>query len=155
MKIDFKKLIASLLICFVPGIIGSAFTFSKITTWYANINKPSFTPPNFIFGPVWTLLYIILGISLYLIWNKIGDLKNKTVYLFFIQLFLNSIWTILFFGFNLLLISYIEIIILGIFIIINMITFYKKSKTASLILIPYMLWIIFASFLTLFVYLLN
>lgn len=155
MRIDYKKLLISFVIAFLPGIIGSVFTFSKITTWYANINKPFFTPPNFIFGPVWTILYITLGISLYLIWNKVGTLKNKFILIFFVQLILNALWTILFFGFNYLLLSYVEILILIIFVIINIFTFYKISKLSSLMLLPYLIWISFASFLTLFVFLLN
>lgn len=155
MRIDYKKLLASFLIAFLPGIVGSVFTFSKITTWYATINKPFFIPPNFIFGPVWTILYITLGISLYLAWSKIGNLKNKFIILFFVQLVLNALWTILFFGLNYLLLSYVEILLLIVFVVINMITFYKYSKLSSLIMIPYLLWISFASVLTLSVFILN
>jgi len=150
------KLLISILISFLAGAIGSIFTFSSIPTWYATLNKPSFNPPNFLFGPVWTVLYIVMGISLFLIWNSEKKENKKTaITIFGIQLFLNALWSIVFFGLKNPLAALFVIAALYIFIILNIIKFYKINKTAGLILIPYLLWVSFASILNYFVMILN
>jgi translocator protein len=151
------KLIASILLCLSAGIIGSIFTVQNIPTWYTNLIKPVFSPPNWIFAPVWTTLYILMGIALYLIWEK-GFKKEKNkqaIIIFMIQLGLNTIWSLVFFSAHLLLTSYIVIVLLWLTIILTINKFLKISKIAGLLLTPYILWVTFASFLNLAIYLLN
>jgi len=149
----------SIIICLAAGFIGSFFTTSSIPTWYSGLNKPVFNPPNWLFGPVWTILYILMGISLYLI--LINKTKEKTrirkiaLLFFFIQLVLNALWSILFFGLKNPLLAFIEIIILWVFILLSIIFFYKINKISSYLLIPYILWVSFAAVLNFFIYILN
>ena len=156
----FKKsilpLLISILIVFSFGFIGSFFTTSSITNWYAFINKPLFSPPNWIFGPVWTLLYILMGVSAFLIWQKRDNLKTKPALIFYgIQLILNALWSIIFFGMHNPGLALLEIIILWLFILITLIKFYKINKTAGLLFIPYLLWVSFASILNYAIWILN
>jgi translocator protein len=152
---NYKRLIVSLTLPQLAGFIGSIFTVSSIASWYANLIKPGFNPPNWIFGPMWILLYVLMGISIYLIWQKI-ELKNKNVlWLFWVHLFFNATWSIIFFGLQNPGLAFVNIIILLIFIVILIIKFYKISKTASMLLIPYLLWVSFASLLNYFIWYLN
>lgn len=144
MKIkSWPKLIFSILLAQSAGGIGTFFTFDAIPTWYATLVRPSFAPPNWVFGPVWTVLYTLIGISLYLIWtNKKGSLK-----LFLFHLFLNAIWSPIFFGAKNLGLALIVIIIMDVTLIVIIKNFYKINKVAGLILIPYLMWISFATVL--------
>lgn len=148
------KLIASILICQIAGVIGSVFTTPSITTWYADLQKPGFSPPNWVFGPVWITLYTLMGISLYLVWNKKKNIKIPLT-LFFIQLILNSIWSIIFFGLQNPFYALIEIIILWIMILLTIISFYKVSKKAGLLLLPYIIWVSVATILNYYIWILN
>jgi tryptophan-rich sensory protein len=148
------KLIASILICQIAGVIGSVFTTLSITTWYADLQKPGFSPPNWVFGPVWITLYTLMGISLYLVWNKKKNIKIPLT-LFFIQLILNSIWSIIFFGLQNPFYALIEIIILWIMILLTIISFYKVSKKAGLLLLPYIIWVSVATILNYYIWILN
>ena len=148
------KLIISLIIPQLAAIIGGLFTTKSIPTWYATLIKPSFNPPNWLFGPVWTTLYLLMGISLYLVWNSQKDFKVALI-IFGIQLGLNLLWSILFFGLHQPLWAFIEIIFLWIFIVLNIIFFYKISPVAGLIQIPYLLWVSFAALLNFFLWRLN
>lgn len=156
MKTHWVKFVVSILMCQAAGTIGSLFTSSSIPTWYATLNKPAFNPPNWIFAPVWIFLYILMGISFYLIWIK-SDVPNfgflLSVFLF--QLVLNVFWTIIFFGLKSPLYAFIEIIILWIMILICIISFYPVSKAASILLIPYILWVSLASILNFSLWRLN
>ena len=151
------KLIASIGMPIIAGAIGSAFTFTGIDSWYSGINKPSFNPPNWIFGPVWTALYLIMGISAWLVLRKYGeDQQVKTaLFVFGIQLILNGLWSPFFFGFKSTLSGMIIIVALIIMIIKTMIVFMKISKTAAFLLLPYILWVSFASILNFFLWKLN
>ncbi len=158
MKIkNIVKLIVSIVICQLAGVIGSLFTIPSISIWYSTIQKPSFTPPNWLFAPVWITLFTLMGISLYLVWNK--GLKNKeeklSLFIFFVQLVLNSFWSILFFGLKSPFFAFIEIIILWIAIAVTIFKFYKISKYAGLILIPYIVWVSIALTLNYYVWMLN
>jgi len=154
---DIYKLSFSVAVCFLAGALGSAATYPSIPTWYAGLNKPFFNPPNWIFGPVWTLLYIMMGISLFLVWNKKGESKDAEELLpvFFLQLVLNSLWSIIFFGEHLLLWAVIEIIVLWAVILIFIMKSYRVSKLASWLMVPYLCWVSFASVLTVSVWMLN
>jgi translocator protein len=155
--VKFLKLISSIVICFLAGGIGSIFTISAIPTWYAHINKPFFSPPNWIFGPVWTTLYILMGISLYLIWIKGFKTKKvrDAIVLFVIQLTLNAIWSPVFFGYKNLLLAFVIIIAMIFYVVKTILAFSKIDKRASYLLYPYLAWISFASILNFSVWFLN
>lgn len=154
---NYKRLIISLALPQLAGIIGSLFTTPAISTWYATLQRPSFSPPNWLFGPVWITLYILMGISVYLIWQKVE--KNKTargaLWLFWIHLFFNAIWSIIFFGLQNLGMAFINIIIIWLLIVALVIKFWKINCWASYLLIPYLLWVSFASVLNYFIWYLN
>ncbi len=156
-RINFPKLIFAIVICQLAGFIGSIFTTPKIAIWYASLSKPAFNPPNWLFGPVWTILFILMGISLYLI--IIQDTREKKVkiaaFVFGIQLALNTLWSILFFGLQSPLLAFIEIIFLWLAILATILLFRKINKTAAYLLIPYILWVSFAAVLNLSVFLMN
>jgi len=150
------KLFLSILLCEGVGIAGSIFTIPSITSWYSHLNKPSFSPPNLIFGPVWTTLYLMIGVALYLILEKKLKKEKTTILIVFsIQLLLNFIWSIIFFGLHLPLVAFIEIAFLWGSIMWLVINVWKFSKPASLILMPYLFWVSFASILNLTVAILN
>lgn len=155
-KISFMKLAISLLICFSAAFIGSLFTFPSISTWYESLNKPFFTPPNWVFGPVWTILYLLMAISLYLIWEDKNVKDKKMAYYFFgFQLFLNTLWSIIFFGLKSPFLGFIIIIVFWIAIFLMIWKFFEINKLAGYIQIPYILWASFASILNLAIVLLN
>ena len=150
-------LILAVLICQGMGLIGSLFTTPAITSWYAGLIKPSFNPPNWIFAPAWILLYTLMGIAAFLIWNRRnGKKKIKTaLVLFSVQLVLNSLWSIIFFGLHLPQYAFLEILVLWFFILLTLLSFYKISKPAGLLLLPYILWVSFATILNLSIMILN
>jgi len=151
---NLKVFAISLLSPFLFAFIGQVFTTPSISTWYATLNKLSFSPPNWLFGPVWTILYLLMGISLYLIWSK--SKKNFfLVKLFYLHLAINSLWSILFFGLKNPTLALIDIIALFAFIVFFVYKFYPINKTASYLLLPYLLWVSFASILNLSIVLLN
>jgi len=149
--------LAFILLCEAAGNIGSIFTFPEIMTWYVSISKPGFTPPNWAFGPVWTTLFALMGVSLYLVWKQ--GLKEKKVRIalsvFGAQLVLNILWSILFFGAKLLFAAFVEIVALWIAILLTIIAFYRVQKKAGIMLVPYLLWVTLATLLTYYVWLLN
>jgi len=155
-NVRFERLLIAIGAPFVAGFIGSVVTAPSISTWYAYLTKPSFSPPNWIFAPAWTLLYILMGLSFYLIIKDGIKKENKsTVYLFLAQLVLNSSWSIAFFGLKSPLAGLMVIIPLWLSILVVIIRFYRVNKTAGLLNIPYLLWVSFASYLNLSVFLLN
>lgn len=148
---NISKFILSIGVCLGAGIIGSFFTVSSIPNWYATLNKPLFSPPNWIFGPVWTILYILMGISLYLIWQK----KKKVPLIFWIQLILNLVWSIIFFGYKNSILALIDIVVLWFAIALTIKAFNKINKLAAKLLVPYFFWVSFATILNLAIVLLN
>jgi len=154
---DMKKLFISILICLFAGFIGSFFTSSAIPTWYTTLQKPFFAPPNWVFFPVWTSLFIMMGISLFLVLQKgWEDKKVKTaIYVFAIQLVLNALWSVAFFGFKSPLLGLMEIIILWVAIAATILSFMKVSRTAAYLLIPYIIWVSFAAILNFSIWGLN
>ncbi len=154
---DFSKLMISVVGCELVGLLSTPFTIASIPTWYAGLIKPSFSPPNWIFAPVWTILYFLMGVSVYLVWIK--GIKNKeikiAIYYFSVQLFLNFLWSVIFFGLHQPLFALIDIIALLVAIILTMMKFSRISKTALYLLIPYLLWVSFAAILNGAIVLLN
>ncbi len=139
-----KLIVCVLLTLFVGGISGVA-TASGINNWFMTLNKPFFNPPNYLFGPVWTVLYLLMGISLFLILQStLKELKRKALLIFAIQLSLNFLWSFLFFKFQLIGLSFIEIIMIWISILAMIISFYKINRIAAWLQIPYLLWVSFA-----------
>lgn len=153
--INSKLLFFALTLTLGAGFIGSIFTAPAIDTWYQTLNKPSFNPPNFIFAPVWTSLYILMGVAFYLILSSKLKVKKLANQIFILQLILNIIWSEIFFGLKNPTLALFEIIILWIAIVFTIRSFYKISQTASFLLVPYILWVSFALFLNLNIFLLN
>ena len=151
------KLIVSLIICQLAGFVGSLFTTPSIPTWYASLTKPSFTPPNWVFSPVWITLFVLMGISLFLLWEKTLHYPGvRTAMLWFIvQLGLNMLWSILFFGLKSPFLALIGIIALWIAIFLTILKSFRISKLASVLLIPYLIWVSFAAGLNYSIWTLN
>lgn len=151
------KIILGILICNVVGLLASSVTLPAIPGWYASLEKPFFTPPNWLFGPVWTILYTFMGISAAAVWN-LGFHLNKVRHalsVFGIQLMLNGIWSFLFFGYQSPLLAFIEILFLMAAIWLTFLRFKELKPWAAWLLIPYLLWVAYASALTLSIYILN
>lgn len=150
------KFIIAMLATFAAGGIGSLATYSNIPTWYAELTKPTFNPPNWIFGPVWTILYVLIGISLYLIWTTKTKRSKQNAYIVFgAQLVLNALWSIVFFGMHSFIGGSVVVILLWASIIANIKLFWPINKSAAYLLVPYLLWVSFASILTFSVSSLN
>jgi tryptophan-rich sensory protein len=149
MKGNYGKLIISIFIPLIVGAVAGLATSSNIKGWYQTLKKPSFAPPDYLFGPVWTALYIFMGIAFFLIWkNETKEhWKQKALIIFVIQLFLNLVWTFLFFYFKWKGIALFEIILLWATIFLTILVFAKISKTAAWLLVPYICWVSFASIL--------
>lgn len=158
---DWSILITCLLIAHAAGALGSVFTITAIPLWYSALVLPPFSPPNWVFGPVWTLLYTLLGIALYIVWRtRGGDIergrrRTRAVTLFAVQLILNALWSILFFGLQSPLYALVDIALLVVFISATMVYFFKVNKIAGYLLIPYLLWVIFAGVLNYSIFVLN
>jgi len=144
------KIIVAVVICLLVGYASGMATQSSIETWYPTLIKPVFNPPNWLFGPVWTILYTMMGVSAGLIWakkNQSPDLVKNALLLFSIQLILNAVWSFLFFGLNNTLLAFIEIILLGLLIFETIKKFKPIDTLAAKLMIPYLLWVSFATIL--------
>lgn len=143
------KLIFCIAICMAAGILGSFFTVNSTRAWYAGLNKPFFNPPSWIFAPVWTILYVMMGISAFLIWRRIdaGMPAKAGLSAFAVQLILNAVWSPIFFGARSILGAFIVIVLLLQAIVITIFLFNRVSKPAAALLLPYILWVSFATIL--------
>jgi len=150
----FKRFLLTLTPLFV-GLISSFYTSDNISTWYVGIEKSELTPPNWIFGPVWTVLFLMMGVALSLVATKSSPYKKTAEILFGAQLTLNFAWSFLFFEFHLLGWALLEIVLLWAFIFMTIVYFHKVSKLAAYLLVPYLLWVSFATYLTFMVWKLN
>ncbi|QDW19871.1 TspO/MBR family protein [Flavobacterium sp. KBS0721] len=152
------KIVVALIICLMVGYSASIVTRPSVETWYPTIIKPSFNPPNWIFMPVWTLLYILMAVAAGLVWDKIKE-QNQEVKValgfFLIQLTLNAIWSYIFFGLKNPMLALIEIALLWLMIYETYLKFIKINKTAGYLLIPYMAWVAFAGILNASIWWLN
>lgn len=153
----FLKFVLSTIVCLGSGVIGSLFTFSAITEWYSLLNRPSFAPPNWVFAPVWTGLYFLMGISLFLVWRRSSSEKKvgRSLILFFVHLVFNTLWSIVFFGLHQIFLSLLIILVLWFLIILVILNFYKINKTSAYLLVPYLYWVTFASVLNYSYWFLN
>ena len=151
------RLIICILVCQLAGFVGSIFTRASVSTWYATLNKPSFTPPGWVFGPVWITLYVLMGISAFMVWNQGLDKREvKIALLFFgIQLILNAFWSAAFFGLRSPFAGLIVIAVLWAFILLTILYFFKVSDMAGVLLLPYMGWVSFAVILNALLFAMN
>ena len=163
-KKDFLKLLLAILVSESAGFIGAFFTTPSIPTWYATLAKPALNPPAWVFGPVWTTLFALMGVALYLVWEQHSNvLQNEKVLrwwkvgivFFFIQLVLNTFWSIVFFGMRNPGGAFIEIIFLWLAILVTIVGFSKVSKPAAWLLVPYIFWVTFAGYLNYSIWQLN
>jgi benzodiazapine receptor len=156
-KSEVGKLVGSIAACEGAGLIGAFFTTPSITTWYAALAKPSFTPPNWVFAPVWTSLYALMGVAVFLVWRRgLTQPSVKPVFiLFWVQLVANLMWSIVFFGWHSILGGVILIICLWVLVLITMIKFFRLSRVAGGLLAPYLAWLSIASALNVWVAILN
>lgn len=154
---DWTKLFLSIIVCQMAGLIGSLFTTPAISGWYTAIIKPAFTPPNWVFAPVWTLLFFLMGVSLYLVWQK--GFENRVVRdgfsIFAVQLSLNILWSVFFFHLKNPFYAFIEICVLWVAIFATIWKFSKIDRRAAYLLGPYLLWVTFAAFLNFSIWQLN
>lgn len=149
-------LVLFVIVCLFIGYLGSFFTVASIPTWYSALNKPFFSPPNWIFAPVWTTLYILMAIAAFRVWERRKNKSAKNVFkLFGIQLFLNAVWSPVFFGAKNLILAFVVIVALLYFIFLTIKAFAKVDKVASYLLYPYIAWVGFATILNFSVWLLN
>lgn len=150
------KLAASLALPLGIGAIAGIFTAQAVPEWYASLNRPAFSPPNWLFGPVWTILYILLGISMFLIWTSHGGKERpRAMSVYFLQLLLNFGWSFMFFYFKMIGVALVEIVCLWISIVGMLILFYRVKPLAAYVNIPYLLWVTFATALNAGYFLLN
>jgi translocator protein len=154
---DFFQVLGWVFLSEAAGLIGSVFTAQSIPTWYAQIQKPMFAPPNWVFGPVWTTLFALMGIAAYLVWKtqKRSSARQIALGLFALQLVLNVVWSLVFFGLRNPGLAFLEIILLWLAIAATMYSFARVSKSAALLLVPYLAWVSFAGFLNYRIWQLN
>ncbi len=154
---SYGKLIAAVLLCLIVGSMGSLVTMTGSGSWYASLEKPAFTPPNWVFGPVWTMLFILMGIALYLIWQSGTERREVQIALavFAIQFALNILWSFLFFGMESPILGLVDIVLLWIMIAVTIVLFYQIRKIAAYLLIPYLVWVSIATALNYSIYILN
>jgi len=155
--VQITKLIISLIVCQVAGIIGSVFTTPAIPTWYEALEKPFFTPPNWLFAPAWITLFFLMGVSAFLVWRQGFDNRQvkKALIIFIVQLVLNIFWSVSFFGLKSPLTGLIIIAVLWVAILFTILNFFKVSKYAGSLLVPYILWVSFAAALNASILFLN
>ncbi len=154
---SFWKLTIAIFICESVGIISGVLSSDEIKTWFATLNKPTWNPPAYLFAPVWTILYLLMGISLWLIWkNKASEIDKRNQYLLFaIQLFFNFWWSVFFFNFHSTAFALVDIILMLVIILLTIISFSRYSKLAAWLLVPYIAWVSFALILNFSIWNLN
>lgn len=153
---DVAALIGSVVLAEAAGGIGTMFTIASIPTWYATLQKPFFSPPNWLFGPVWTILYALMGIAAFLVWwHRKQPGATKALWIYLVHLAVNALWSILFFGLKNIGLAFMEILILWAMIIALIVLFRRYDKHASCLLVPYLLWVSFATVLNGALWMLN
>jgi benzodiazapine receptor len=146
-------LLGFIALCLAAGALGAAVTAPAIPTWYAALAKPSFNPPNWIFAPVWTTLYVLMAIAAWLVWRR-GNARTPLA-LFVLQLVLNSAWSLLFFGLHRVDLALIDIVLLLAAIVATALSFRPRSAVAALLLMPYLAWVSFATVLNFAIWRIN
>ena len=136
------------LLCLATGGLSGWLTADSVRTWYPTLIKPSWTPPSWVFGPVWTTLYILMGIAAFLAWNARTSRRGAAMGAFAAQLVLNALWIVLFFGLHQIALAAIEIVLLWIAIVVTTSLFFRASKPAGVLMLPYLAWVTYATTLT-------
>jgi tryptophan-rich sensory protein len=151
------KLIISVIVSQCAGLVGSLFTTPAIPIWYAALQKPAFTPPNWLFGPAWITLYLLMGISASLVWQRGLDKRPVKIALiiFLVQLVLNALWSVVFFGLESPLGGMIVIVLLWLAILATIVSFFRITNAAGILLLPYIAWVTFAAALNISIFILN
>jgi benzodiazapine receptor len=154
---DIAKLVVSIVACQCAGLIGSIFTTPAIPTWYATLEKPAFTPPSWLFAPAWITLYLLMAIAAFLIWRKglAEEGVKSALVIFLVQLVLNALWSVVFFGLHSPLYGMVVILALWVAILLTILRFFRLSTAAGALLLPYILWVSFASILNISIWVLN
>jgi benzodiazapine receptor len=154
---EVPMLVGSILIPLVIGYLGAIVTLPQISSWYSTLSKPWWSPPNWLFGPIWTTLYVLMGIALFLVWREGIHRRDVrfAILIFGVQLVLSLIWSVVFFSLHALFGSFAIVMLLWLAILANIIAFLIISKWAGLLLVPYIIWVSIASYLNYSVYLLN
>ena len=156
---NFKSLILILSITFLLSFVAGYVTQSNIDPWYQSLNKLSFSPPNWIFGPVWTILYAFMSVAIWVVYEKSKknelDFSKKILKYYFYHLVVNFSWSFIFFYFHLIFLAFINILIIIIAVILLMSLYFPRSKISFILMIPYLLWVIFAAVLNFGLYLIN
>jgi tryptophan-rich sensory protein len=148
--------IVSVLIAQMAGIIGSFFTFSSIQSWYVFLEKPFFAPPNWLFAPAWITLYTLMGIAAFLVWQKRGEPGvKKALWLYGVQLVLNALWSVIFFGLQNPFLAFLLILALWLLIVLVTVKFWEIRKVAGILFVPYIAWVSFAAILNFAIWRLN
>ena len=151
------KLVISLVACQCAGLVGSIFTSPAIPTWYAALEKPPFSPPNWLFAPAWVTLYLLMGVAAFLVWRQ-GFSKEgvkSALVIFLVQLVINALWSVVFFGLKSPIAGVAVIVFLWIAILVTILKFFRLSVVAGSLLIPYILWVSFATALNIAIWMLN
>ena len=156
-KNELFRLILSIIICQMAGVIGSIFTAGSVTSWYPTLVKPSFSPPGFYIGLIWIVLFTLMGISLFLIWRETpsNPAARNALYFFAAQLIVNVLWSVAFFGMRSPISGLVVIAFLWVLILITIIKFWPINRTAALLLIPYIVWVSIAAYLNFSLWRLN
>lgn len=154
---DILRLAVSIFMCNSAGLIGSFFTLDSVRTWYPTLIKPALNPPAWVFGPIWTLLYTMMGIALFLVWSRHrgGKKRIRWLILFFIHLGLNALWSVLFFGYQMLFVAFIEICLLWLTLVALILIAFRFDRRVAYLLLPYLAWISFAGYLNYTLWQLN
>lgn len=150
-------LVVAVLVSQSAGAIGGFFTASSVRTWYVDINKPPFNPPSWVFGPVWTILYTLMGVAAWLVWKNGTDRRAVRIalWLFAVQLVLNALWSIIFFGLRSPGYALLELVVLWAVMLATMVQFFRVCKAAGFLFVPYQLWVSFAAVLNYYIWRLN
>ncbi|MCK9379136.1 MAG: tryptophan-rich sensory protein [Candidatus Moranbacteria bacterium] len=156
-KMNKIKLSISIVIPLFAGFLGSIFTNTSVATWYQTLSVPPLNPPSWVFAPVWTVLYIMMGIAFYLVWRKKETGRDIfwSVWIFFVQLFFNILWSLLFFGMENPMLALWGVGMLWITIFLNVIAFARVEKKSAWLMLPYLVWVSFAAYLNYAIFILN
>lgn len=154
MIINFKRLAISILIPLAVGGIAGLITSGSVGR-YADVARPPLSPPGWLFPVVWTILYVLMGVAFYFVWESGSPSKNTAMQLYFVQLAMNFVWPILFFSFSAYGFAFIWLLVLWILILFTTVSFFAADKRAGYLMLPYLIWVTFAGYLNLGVYILN
>lgn len=154
---NIEKLIVSVVVCQIAGLIPAVFVYRPFPSWYNNLAKPSFTPPGWVFAVVWPALFLLMGLAAYLVWSTAmnSDGKNIAMLFFWLQLFINMLWSFIFFLMHSPLLAFLELMVLWVAIVLTIGKFYRVSKAAAWLMVPYLLWVTFAGVMNFAVVIMN